>query len=143
MVKTLTVNLDEPFDSKPIGVFDRILVDAPCSGMGVIRRNPDSKWNLSKKNLNRFNKRQVRFLSAVSSLLKPDGVLVYAVCSNEPEENEGVIESFLHGHPAFTVVQPTKNEKFLPFLTPKGFYMSLPHIHNMDGFFIACLKQRD
>lgn len=145
IVKTMPINLDEPFDHTSLGLFDRILVDAPCSGMGVIRRNPDSKWNLTKKNLNRFNKRQVRFLSAVSQLLKSGGVLVYAVCSTEPEENEGVIESFLHKHPDFMVADNTKiaNEKIEPLNTSKGFYTSLPHFHGMDGFFIACLKRRN
>ena len=145
VVKTIQINLDEPFNHDKIGLFDRILVDAPCSGMGVIRRNPDSKWNLSKKNLNRFNKRQVRFLSVVSEFLKPEGVLVYAVCSTEPEENEGVVDSFLHKHPGFMVVQNTNhtNEKAEFLRTPKGFYMSLPHVHGMDGFFIACLKRRN
>jgi 16S rRNA (cytosine967-C5)-methyltransferase len=112
--------------------------------MGVIRRNPDSKWNLSKKNLNRFNKRQVRFLCTVSSLLKNGGVLVYAVCSTEPEENEGVIESFLHKHPEFEICESTDPsvEILDPLRTSKGYFISFPHIHGMDGFFIACLKRK-
>ncbi len=143
MVETVMKDLDEPLNPPSLGLFDKILLDAPCSGMGVIRRNPDSKWNLTKKNLNRFNKRQVRFLSEVSRLLKPDGILVYAVCSTEPEENEGVIESFLHKHPNFQVFHSTPDRvpSSRSLETSKGFYMSVPHIHGMDGFFVACLKR--
>ncbi len=145
IVKTAIVNLDESLATESLGLFDRVLVDAPCSGMGVLRRNPDGKWNMTKKNLNRFSKRQVRFLSAVSGLLKPGGILVYAVCSTEPEENEGVIESFLHRHPDFAVerTSPPRNEKIESLRNAKGHYVSFPHIHNMDGFFITRLKRQD
>lgn len=144
LVETIRKDLDEPLEPDSLGLFDKILLDAPCSGMGVIRRNPDSKWNLTKKNLNRFNKRQVRFLSAVSQFLKPDGTLVYAVCSTEPEENEGVVESFLHKHPDFEIAQPLHPvpESIRSLETSRGLYMSVPHIHGMDGFFMACLRRR-
>lgn len=142
IVETVKHDLDNPLDQNLYGVFDRILLDAPCSGMGVIRRNPDCKWNLTKKNLNRFQKRQIKFLSAVSKLLKPGGTIVYSVCSTEPEENEGVIESFLHRHNEFEIVIPdiSKHELLKPLKTQRGYYISKPHVHNMDGFFIACLK---
>jgi 16S rRNA (cytosine967-C5)-methyltransferase len=144
IVKTLAANMENPQDSDKLGFFDRILVDAPCSGLGVIRRNPDGKWSLTKKNLNRFKKRQARFLCHVSSLLKPEGTLMYAVCSMEPEENEAVIDSFLHKHPDFTIDDSTDSldESIAALINPKGHIVSLPHIHCMDGFFMVRLKRR-
>ncbi|MBU1170688.1 MAG: 16S rRNA (cytosine(967)-C(5))-methyltransferase RsmB [Proteobacteria bacterium] len=143
IVKTQIIDLEKPFDSEKLGYFDRILVDAPCSGMGVIRRNPDSKWSLTKKNLNRYKKRQVRFLSALSEQLKPSGVMVYAVCSFEPEENEAVIDSFLHQHPDFMIIHDNDNlpSRIAVLKNSKGCFVSLPHIHHMDGFFMVRLKR--
>lgn len=143
IVKTQITDLDTALDTDKMGQFDRILVDAPCSGMGVIRRNPDSKWSLTKNNLNRYKKRQIRFLCAVSELLKPSGILVYAVCSIEPEENEAVIDSFLHKHPDFSIIQDNENvnDKTATLKNSKGYYVSFPHIHRMDGFFMVRLKR--
>lgn len=140
---TRVMDLEKTEDTESLGLFDRILLDAPCSGMGVIRRNPDSKWSLTKKNLNRYKKRQVRLMSTVSDMLKPGGLLVYAVCSTEPEENEAVIDSFLHSHPDFTLVTDTEDlpEAIKPLKTLRGCLMSHPHRHHMDGFFIARLRR--
>ena len=82
-----------PFNKKP-DLFDRILVDAPCSGMGVFRRNPDTKWRLRKVTLEKNQNRQVYFLDQMAALVRPAGTLIYAVCSMEPEENEKVVEIF-------------------------------------------------
>jgi 16S rRNA (cytosine967-C5)-methyltransferase len=143
LVETRAMDLEKPEHIESLGLFDRILLDAPCSGMGVIRRNPDSKWSLTKKNLNRYKKRQVRLLSTVSDLLKPGGLLVYAVCSTEPEENEAVIDSFLHSHPEIALVTDTEDlpEAVRPLRTLRGCLMSHPHRHHMDGFFIARLRR--
>ncbi|GAB6094790.1 16S rRNA (cytosine(967)-C(5))-methyltransferase RsmB [Desulfatiferula olefinivorans] len=143
VVETRAMDLEKPVGIESLGWFDRILLDAPCSGMGVIRRNPDSKWSLTKKNLNRYKKRQVRLLSTVSGLLKPGGLLVYAVCSTEPEENEAVIDSFLHSHPDVTLVSDTDDlpEPIRPLKTLRGCLVSHPHRHHMDGFFIARLRR--
>jgi 16S rRNA (cytosine967-C5)-methyltransferase len=117
--------------------FDKVIVDAPCSGLGVIRRNPDTKWILSKKNLNRYTKRQIDFLNALAKNVRKGGVLVYAVCSTEPEENEKVKESFLTQNKDFKV-DSNINSRY-PFL--KSLYQSqgeiktLPHENNMDGFY--------
>lgn len=143
IVKTCVADIEQPLDENTLGSFDRILLDAPCSGMGVIQRNPDSKWRLTKKNLNRYKKRQVRFLSALAPLLKPSGILVYAVCSTEPEENDAVIDSFLHAHPDFHLVTETDglNEPTAGLMNPRGFVASFPHKHGMDGFFTARLSR--
>lgn len=141
IVKTKVLDLNSQIDKKELGQFDRILIDAPCSGMGVIRRNPDSKWAFSKKNLNRYKKRQIEFLSKVTELVKPGGCLVYAVCSTEPEENDAVINSFLHKHPEFDINKRIDDR--LMHLTDKhGYITTFPHIHDMDGFFSVCLIRK-
>jgi 16S rRNA (cytosine967-C5)-methyltransferase len=129
---------------KDIGVFDRILLDAPCSSLGVIRRNPDVKYRHSSKDLLRFHENQLEMLDAVSRLLKPKGIMVYSVCSTEPEEGEEVVAKFLHNSRNFSIIKGDCD-----FLEPFGmrdkeghlFYRIFPHKHNMDGFFAARLKR--
>lgn len=121
------------------GGFDRVLVDAPCSGLGVIRRNPDTKWKYFKRNATRHTKRQKGILSAAARCVRPGGTLVYAVCSTEPEENGVVVEAFLEKHADFRMMEPFD---VLPhgaaaFITPEGYVATLPHKHGMDGFFAA------
>lgn len=124
-------------------VFDRILLDAPCSALGVIRRNPDVRYRHSRKELLRFKEHQGALLRAVARLLKPEGVMVYSVCSTEPEEGEEVIKEFLQEHQDFSII---KGE--FDFLEPFAvadvgllFYRTFPHRHDMDGFFAARLKR--
>jgi 16S rRNA (cytosine967-C5)-methyltransferase len=126
-----------------LGQFDRVLLDAPCSGLGVIRRNPDIKWDSARKNLTRFRKKQGVLLREISSLVKPGGMLVYAVCSVEPEENELVIKDFISSCPDFHVQKtlPETPFSFAPFMDNQGFFRTFPHVHNMDGFFAVCMKR--
>ena len=123
--------------------FDGILLDAPCSNMGVIRRNPDAKWKLTEKKLTLCKKRQLIFLENTANLLKPSGAMVYAVCSAEPEENEEVIKEFLIKRPDFDI---DKNLFFLPenisrLANGEGYIKTYPHLNNMDGFFSVRLKR--
>jgi len=125
------------------GHFDRILLDAPCSNMGVLRRNPDVKWKLQENKLMQYKKRQLLFLDNLANLLKPSGIMVYAVCSTEPEENEEVIKEFLIKHPDFGI---DNDMLYLPesigaLLNERGFIKTYPHINNMDGFFSVRLKR--
>jgi 16S rRNA (cytosine967-C5)-methyltransferase len=125
------------------GFFDKILLDAPCSNMGVIRRNPDVKWKLQEKKLVQCKKMQLLFLHNLADLLKPSGVIVYAVCSTETEENEEVIKEFLIKHPDFGI---DNDMSYLPgsigvLLNERGFIKTYPHINNMDGFFSVRLKR--
>ena len=123
--------------------FDRILLDAPCTGLGVLRRNPDTKWNRSKKDLNRFARRQIKLLASVAPLLSVSGALVYAVCSVEPEENEAVIDAFLSVNPEFEVdADPGSLPSMFcaPSRDEKGF-KTHPHFKEMDGFFMVRLKR--
>jgi 16S rRNA (cytosine967-C5)-methyltransferase len=127
---------------KYYGQFDRILLDAPCSNMGVLRRNPDVKWKLREKNLIQYGKRQLLFLENLANLLKPSGILVFAVCSNEPEENEKVIKEFLIKRPDFCI----DNTLYLPecvrcLIDGRGFIKTYPHLNDMDGFFSVRLNR--
>ncbi len=122
-------------------VFDRILLDAPCSGLGVIRRNPDIKWDPNRQHLMRYHAHQLQLLEAVSKYIKPSGRIVYAVCSLEPEENEWVIQEFIKQHPGFEVlnISEAASLNLGSFVDKSGFFRTLPHRHSMDGFFCACL----
>lgn len=135
-------NLEEVNIGQP---FDKILLDAPCSSLGVIRRNPDVKYRHSKKDMLKFSGNQGRILSAVSGLLKSGGIMVYSVCSTEPEEGEEVIDLFLQKNPDFSIIEDRPD-----FLAPfevrdrygNLYYRTFPHRHNMDGFFAAKLRKR-
>jgi 16S rRNA (cytosine967-C5)-methyltransferase len=129
------------------GKIDRVLVDAPCSGSGTLRRNPDLKWRFDEKELARVNDVQQKVLRAASRLVKPGGRLVYATCSLLAEENQQVVERFVADQPQF-VPLPVAD-----ILRPQGisvpglqdtapFFVMLPHLHATDGFFAAVLQRR-
>jgi len=122
--------------------FDRVLIDAPCTGLGVMRRNPDTKWKRSKKDINRIGAQQKRMLNAASNLVKPGGILVYAVCSCEREENEAVVHSFLTKRKDFFIEASSVSDRYCKLLTPDGFIKTYPEANNMDGFFAARLKRK-
>ncbi len=110
---------------------DRVLVDAPCSNLGVLRRNPDVKWRRTENDLEHLPNRQRAILAAATSLVKPGGRLVYATCSLEPEENEHVVGPFLDQHAEWRVDSPTD---FPVGPDADGFIRCLPHVHGTDGF---------
>ena len=110
---------------------DGVLVDAPCSNLGVLRRNPDVKWRRQPADLATNAERQGRILDAAATMVKPGGRLVYATCSLEPEENEAVVQAFLAAHPEIRVDPP--GEFPLP-IDPDGTLRCLPHRHGTDGF---------
>jgi 16S rRNA (cytosine967-C5)-methyltransferase len=143
IVHTHCHDLNSALDKKQVDVFDRILLDAPCSGLGVLRRNPDIKWNSTEKSLKRHANIQKRFLETLASMVKPNGVLVYSVCSIEPEENEAVIRAFLKNHPEFVIDKnPGKlPETMLSLIEPTTGFKTLPILNDMDGFFLTRLKR--
>ena len=106
---------------------DRVLIDAPCSGLGVIRRNPDSKWKLEPEFLTRIKQTQQEVLQRYSKMVKPGGKLVYATCSVLPSENEKQVEEFLASHKDFTFVQDQK---------------VLASVSGYDGFYMALLERK-
>jgi len=124
--------------------FDRILVDAPCTGTGVIRRHPDIKWARRPEDLVEVPKKQLALLAGLVEVLKPGGVLVYATCSLEPEENEEVVAQFLSSHSEFEIEDPRKvlPEPARDLVDENGFLHTYPHRHGLDGFFGVRLRKR-
>ena len=129
---------------KRAGEFDRILVDAPCTGMGVIRRNPDAKWRFLPSDPARMARLQRSLLANAWESLRPGGLLVYCTCTLFREENEQVVESFLAERPDALPVRkpppgwPGPAEAW----TAEGYLRLLPHRHGTDGFFAALLARR-
>lgn len=122
--------------------FDRILVDAPCSGLGTLRRNPDARWRVQEGDPARLVVTQTNLLKRAAAILKPGGVLVYSTCTFLPEENEGVIESFLKEHANFRLTpRDALSECLAPVLDDAGLLRCLPHHHDTDGFFAARLER--
>ncbi len=129
------------------GKIDRVLVDAPCSGSGTLRRNPDLKWRFDETELARVNSVQGNVLRAAARLLKPGGRLVYATCSLLAVENQQVVEQFLAEQPQFMAVDAAQvlaaqgvtidhAERFAPW------FVMLPHLHGTDAFFAAVLERK-
>ncbi len=125
------------------GGFDRILLDAPCSGLGVLRRNPDIKWNKDEQDLRRLQGEQKRLLACVAPLVKRDGILVYCVCSLEPEEGQHVIEDFLKKHDDFVMDRTPSGLSGVDelLMDSSGYFVTRPHEHETDGFFAVRLKK--
>jgi 16S rRNA (cytosine967-C5)-methyltransferase len=121
--------------------FDRILVDAPCSGLGVLQKNPDGKWKVTRADLESNRKRQLTILENACALLRMGGRLIYAVCSFEPEETLEVVKAFLQNHPDFAIHPPMIKSDvcFERVLTPEGWLKTYPHRHGMDGFHAVAL----
>ena len=113
--------------------FDRVLVDAPCSNLGVVRRHPDVKWRRTEADLPRLAERQRAILDAAASMCRAGGTLVFATCSLEPEENEGIVLPFLEAHADWRLDPPAEAEFPIPF-EPPGVLRCLPHKHGTDGF---------
>ena len=124
-------------------VFDRVLVDAPCSGLGTIRRDPDIRWRRSANDLPRFATQQIDLLLRAGQTLRPGGRLVYATCSSEPEENEGVVEAFLTRAPFDRVDLRNESPAPLhPLLDDRGALRTLPFAHGLEAFFATAMVHR-
>lgn len=131
-------------DGEKLGKFDKVLVDAPCSGLGVIRRKPDIKWSKKPEDITSLNFEQQKILQVCSQYVKKGGILVYSTCSIQPEENQRVVEKFLESNSDFVYddIRPYIPGKLTGDLkAPYGWIQLYPHIHNVDGFFVARLKR--
>ncbi|AYO30405.1 16S rRNA (cytosine(967)-C(5))-methyltransferase RsmB [Biomaibacter acetigenes] len=124
--------------------FDKVLVDAPCSGLGVIRRKPDIKWSKKPEDISVLTTEQQRILEVCSQYVKLNGILVYSTCSIEPEENQQIVEAFLenNGNFVYDDMRPYLPEKLaMELKEPYGWIQLYPNIHKVDGFFVARLKR--
>jgi 16S rRNA (cytosine967-C5)-methyltransferase len=140
-------------------VFDGVLVDAPCSGFGTLRKNPDLKWRRGEKDIQRLSELQLSILGNLSGYVKDGGVLVYSTCTVFHEENEDVVERFLNEHSEFQLdpmervasdipacrqagIAGDRSEEFRPFIQSR-YFKTFPSQNEMDGFFAARLVKRN
>jgi 16S rRNA (cytosine967-C5)-methyltransferase len=120
--------------------FDAILVDAPCSGLGIIGRQPEARWRKSPEDAVRLAPVQRQLVDAAARALVPGGRLVYAVCSTDPREAEGVIDPFLADHPEFS--REALPARYATFATAAGDVLVPPGIDGRDGFYVAVMRRR-
>ena len=126
------------------GKIDRVLVDAPCTGFGTLRRNPDLKWRQPASAVAELAAKQAAILAAAATLVKPGGRLVYATCSVLPEENEAIVAAFLAAHPQFAAGNVAEDLARAEIALDTGATLKLlPHLHGCDGFFAAVLERAD
>jgi 16S rRNA (cytosine967-C5)-methyltransferase len=124
------------------GKFDRVLVDAPCSGLGTLRRNPDLKWRQMPEDVAELNVKQANILARAAKLTKTGGRLIYATCSLLKDENENIAEQFLATHPDFKLLNAAEILAQQQIALDTGNYLKLlPHLHNTDGFFAAVFEK--
>ncbi|MBL0121330.1 MAG: RsmB/NOP family class I SAM-dependent RNA methyltransferase [Betaproteobacteria bacterium] len=126
------------------GKIDRVLVDAPCTGLGTLRRNPDLKWRQTDQGVKELNVKQAAILKSASRLVKPGGRLVYATCSFLPDENEHIVTEFLTSHPDFKLVPASAvvARLKLPIKDMGEYFRLSPQQHGTDGFFAAVMERR-
>ncbi|MBA4538094.1 16S rRNA (cytosine(967)-C(5))-methyltransferase RsmB [Bacillus aquiflavi] len=143
-IETKVLDSRKAADYFPKESFDRILLDAPCSGLGVLRRKPDIKYTKKEQDLTRLQKVQLELMDALAPLLKPGGLFVYSTCTVAKEENDQVVDIFLKGHshfefdPQFKMRMPSAVRPFIH----GGKLQVFPQDFGSDGFFIACIKKR-
>jgi 16S rRNA (cytosine967-C5)-methyltransferase len=125
------------------GKIDRVLVDAPCTGLGTLRRNPDLKSRQTAAGLAELNVKQKAILAAAASLVKPGGRLVYGTCSLLTEENEDIVADFLAANPDFSVIPAAEvlKRQGVAVTGADPFLRLYPHVHDTDGFFAAVMEK--
>ncbi|WP_199248138.1 16S rRNA (cytosine(967)-C(5))-methyltransferase [[Phormidium] sp. ETS-05] len=119
---------------------DRVLLDAPCSGLGTLHRRPDARWRQTPERFQELSQLQGQLLTQAAGWVKPGGLLVYSTCTLHPQENEVVIQDFLSRHPNWAIEPPPPGNPAAPFAAPQGWVKIWPHRHNMDGFFMVRLR---
>ncbi len=124
------------------GKADRVLVDAPCSGLGTLRRNPDLKWRQGEESIAELSAKQTAILDSAARLVRPGGRLVYATCSLLTAENEAVVDAFLAAHPEFSLLPASAVLERQGIVYEGELLRLLPHRHDTDGFFAAILERK-
>jgi 16S rRNA (cytosine967-C5)-methyltransferase len=141
-IKTMRADMTKQIAGAQRPTYDRILVDAPCSGLGTLRSHPEIKWNRGMSDLTRLHDLQGKILEQAASYLKSEGILVYSTCTLSAVENENTVEEFLGRHREFVLEDAAS---YLPNqakqLVRGKYFMALPHRHDTDGFFAARLKR--
>lgn len=131
-------------DSRKITQFtgqaDRVLLDAPCSGLGTLHRHADARWRQTPETVAELAQLQAELLHHTATWVKPQGSLVYATCTLHPHENEEVVQQFLQQHPNWQIDPPAASNPAAALMQPEGWIKVLPHQQNMDGFFMVRLK---
>jgi 16S rRNA (cytosine967-C5)-methyltransferase len=125
-------------------IFDAVLVDAPCSGLGTIRRDPDVRWRRTEADLAPLAEAQREMLAQAATVVRPGGRLIYSTCSSEPEENEEVVRAFLAGHPEFHRTRPVSFENradLAALLDDEGALKTLPFRDGLEAFYAASLTR--
>ena len=124
------------------GKFDRVLVDAPCTGLGTLRRNPDLKWRQTPQDLAELTVKQAAILARAAKLTKAGGRLIYSTCSLLSDENEQIAQAFLAAHPDYTLLNAAEILSQQQIALDTGPYLKLlPHLHHTDGFFAAVFEK--
>ncbi|MCY7284841.1 MAG: methyltransferase domain-containing protein, partial [Cyanobacteria bacterium CAN_BIN43] len=124
-----------------VGKGDRVLLDAPCSGLGTLHRHADARWRQTPESVQGLAQLQTELLNQAATWVKPQGTLVYATCTLHTAENEAVIERFLKDSPQWHIVPPEPGHPSEHFITERGWLKVLPHQQNMDGFFMVRLRR--
>lgn len=145
IVKAFRADASKPLPFPEESAFDRILVDAPCTGLGTLHRHPETKWRQKPQDAERLQRLQVALLENLWTRLKPGGILVYSTCTETREENDFVVEAFLHKHKDFHLedLRPIVPHSFHPLIDEKGFLRTYPGLtiasnhYRLDGFFAA------
>lgn len=134
-------------DSRNLSQFknsaDRVLLDVPCSGLGTLHRHADARWRQTPESVQELSVLQKELIAQTSTFVKPGGVLVYATCTLHPLENEGVIQQFLDHHPSWQIDLPTLDSTAAAFASAEGWVKVWPHLQQMDGFFMVCLRKQN
>ena len=144
IVETRQIDWLKTVPGRMTETFDRVMADCPCSGMGVLRRNPDIKWTASAQDLLRHQKNQARLLTRLADNVRDGGYLVFVVCSTEPEENEQVVDLFLNKRRDFYIDRQVNRLEtgVRRFIDDRGYFQTTVYPHDLDGFFGVRLKKK-
>jgi 16S rRNA (cytosine967-C5)-methyltransferase len=143
-IEAVAGDASAPLDRLFNFLFDKILLDAPCSGLGVINRHPEIKWRRTEADIKRHAQLQLRMLSSSASLLKKGGKILYATCTVTREENDSVVKEFLRMHPEMALVSLKEEAPgwVKGLIDGDGFFRTYPHKHQMEGFFAALMLKK-